>query len=79
MYRNNEKLWGKLMMSMNLMVAIKVELVAISLFDSGHTAKYEIYHYIWILVFHYLERKVSRSNIPLGIGNGDHEGAKIRR
>ena len=32
MYRNNEKLWGKLMMSMNLMVAIKVELVAISLF-----------------------------------------------
>ena len=32
MYRINEKLWGKLMMSMNLMIAIKVELVAISLF-----------------------------------------------
>ena len=69
------------MISMNLMVTIKVELVAISLFaltlGIQQNMKYIII--LSLLVFHYLERKVSRSNIPLGIGNGDHEGAKIRR
>ena len=68
------------MISMNLMVAIKVELVAISLFAlTLGIQKNMKYIIIFALVFHYLERKVSRSNIPLGIGNGDHEGAKIRR
>ena len=68
------------MMSMNLMVAIKVELVAISLFALTLGIQQNMKYIILLaLVFHYLERKVSRSNIPLGIGNGDHEGAKIRR
>ena len=67
------------MMSMNLMVTIKVELVAFSLFALTLGIPQNMKSIIILDPFHYLERKVSRSNIPLGIGNGDHEGAKIRR